>query len=341
MPECGSQCYICDLPVRFDTYQGCAHGCKYCFVYRKTDIQKIKVNETVQALENFVKGARNANTNWCDWKIPLHWGGMSDPFQPVEKQLHVSLECLKLLAKTKYPFVVSTKSILPMSEPYYSLFKECNCVFQVSMVSPTLVSRLELGAPSYDERLKMIEAMSKVCKRVVVRCQPYVLELHDEIKEQIKNIAAAGAYGIVFEALKMQSRHKGLVKLGADFVYPKAILLKKFLELKEECHKYGLVFLSGENRLRNLGDSLTCCGTEGLEGFEVHKYNFNHKFYDPEGFNCNSAAEQKGTARCFKAIKQDTIGENALRKMSFKEAVDLMAKDKSFVNIYLGVEDEK
>lgn len=338
MPDCGSQCFICDLPIRFDTYQGCAHGCKYCFVYRKSDIQKIKVNETIQSLANFIKGNRNEATNWCDWDIPLHWGGMSDPFQPIERQLHVSLECLKLLAKTKYPFVISTKSILPTEEPYYSIFKECNCVFQVSMVSPTLVNRLEPGAPSYEERLKMIGKMSKVCKRVVVRCQPYVLELHEEIKAQIKRIAGAGAYGIVFEALKMQSKRPGLIKLGADYVYPKAILLKKFTELKEECHKYGLVFLSGENRLRYMGDSLTCCGTEGLEGFEVHTYNFNHKFYDSEGFKCSTAAKRIGTATCFKAIKQDTVGGSALSKMSFKEVMDVMARDRAYVNCYLGIE---
>ena len=45
MPDCGSQIVLCDVPIRFDTYKGCSHGCKYCFVYRKYNISKIKKAE--------------------------------------------------------------------------------------------------------------------------------------------------------------------------------------------------------------------------------------------------------------------------------------------------------
>lgn len=38
MPEYGSQIVLCDLPIRFDTYKGCSHNCKYCFVQRKKDM---------------------------------------------------------------------------------------------------------------------------------------------------------------------------------------------------------------------------------------------------------------------------------------------------------------
>lgn len=75
MPECGSQVILCDVPIRIDTYQGCSHHCKYCFVYRKYDITNIRPAEGAQAVENFIKGKRNKETNWCDWNIPLHWGG--------------------------------------------------------------------------------------------------------------------------------------------------------------------------------------------------------------------------------------------------------------------------
>lgn len=75
MPECGSQITICDLPVRFDTYVGCSHGCKYCFVQKKSDLSDIKKGESVNVLRSFISGNRNQNTKWCDWDIPLHWGG--------------------------------------------------------------------------------------------------------------------------------------------------------------------------------------------------------------------------------------------------------------------------
>lgn len=49
MPDCGSQCWLCDLPVRFDTYKGCTHGCKYCFVQRKNTLE-VDFGETSKAL---------------------------------------------------------------------------------------------------------------------------------------------------------------------------------------------------------------------------------------------------------------------------------------------------
>lgn len=78
MPTTGSQIAICDLPIRFDTYEGCSHMCSYCFVLRKNDL-KVKNGESATAILNWVKGSRNAETRWCDWDIPLHWGGGKRP----------------------------------------------------------------------------------------------------------------------------------------------------------------------------------------------------------------------------------------------------------------------
>lgn len=131
--KCGTQVILCNLPVRFDTYKGCSHGCKYCFAQKKQNISKIQRDETVEALRSFVEGKRGRETAWCDWNIPIHWGGMSDPFQPIEKNIRASYECLKLLAETKYPFVVSTKGRLVADPEYLELLEKCNCVVQVSI----------------------------------------------------------------------------------------------------------------------------------------------------------------------------------------------------------------
>ena len=46
--KCGTQVILCNLPVRFDTYKGCSHGCKYCFAQKKQNIAKIQKSETVR-----------------------------------------------------------------------------------------------------------------------------------------------------------------------------------------------------------------------------------------------------------------------------------------------------
>ena len=110
--DCGSACLNCELPIRLDTYKGCQHGCTYCFNRRFRDISQIIPRKCVGELKSFISGNRNVYTRWCDWNIPLHWGGNSDPFQPCEEQYGISYKCLEVFAETKYPFVVSTKGKL-------------------------------------------------------------------------------------------------------------------------------------------------------------------------------------------------------------------------------------
>lgn len=326
MPKCGSQCILCDVPIRIDTYKGCSHGCKYCFVYRKYDISKIKVDEKAQSVINFIKGKRDGATRWCDWNIPLHWGGMSDPFQPCERKYKNSLEVLKVFAESGYPFIVSTKNTLPTEDPYYSLFAKCNCVFQCSMCCPAM-DKLEPGAPTFVERLEMMRKMSKIVPRTIARCQPYIADLHTQIMEQIPKIADAGVYGIIFEAIKMQNKTAGMIKNGADYIYPLEFLKKKFVELKNQCHKYGLVFLSGENRLRGMGDSLTCCGCEGLDGFRVSKYNLNYFVHNQEELEATPSMCKIGSSVCFRGIKQDSTSTSVCKNNSYKEIMDCVFRD--------------
>lgn len=74
--KCGSQIILCNLPVRFDTYRGCSHGCRYCFAQKKNDISHIERDESVDGLRSFIEGKRGNETEWCDWNIPIHWGGI-------------------------------------------------------------------------------------------------------------------------------------------------------------------------------------------------------------------------------------------------------------------------
>lgn len=81
MPNCGSQCWLCDMPIRFDTYKGCTHGCKYCFVQRngKYDISKVQKGEGVKALLSWIQeSAHQKQTGVIG--IFLFTGGRERPF---------------------------------------------------------------------------------------------------------------------------------------------------------------------------------------------------------------------------------------------------------------------
>lgn len=313
--DCGSQAVLCEYPVRLDTYSGCSHGCKYCFARTKVDIEKVTMKNCAKQLRGFIEGKRNGVTKWCDWAIPLHWGGLSDPFQPVERRAGASLECLKIFAETKYPVIISTKGKLITEEPYLSILRECNAVVQVSMVCSSY-DRMEPGAPSFEERLSMVARLAGNCRRVIVRAQPYITGVKREFLSNIPRFAKAGAHGVTVEGMKFKKGKPGLVKVRGDYCYPEDLLEAHYALIRDACHDAGLAFFCAENRLRPMGDSSACCGCGDLPGFRGNRFNAVSLL---NGIDCAPTERMKevGTAMCFKAIHQSPGSSIELRKESF------------------------
>lgn len=334
MPRCGPQIVLCDLPIRFDTYKGCSHGCKYCFVTRKTDISVIGIDESVESLRKFISGERTRETCWCDWNIPLHWGGMSDPFQPCELDFRQSLKCLELFAETKYPFVVSTKgtSVLRRTE-YLELLEKCNAVVQVSLVSPKF-DKLEPGAPPFPKRLEDIAVISKAAKRLIIRIQPYIREVRQDIITALPCYKNAGVYGITIEGIKYLQKRPGMVKVGGDFVYPVEKLKADYAMIRDAAHDAGLKFFCAENRLRPMGDSLCCCGIDdAIEGFKTNKANVSHYLYDNPNFDYTRHQTTLDSATsCFKSLAQDSVSSSFFQSHSYAEVMNILIKDKRTVS---------
>lgn len=333
MPESGSQCWLCDLPVRYDTYKGCTHDCTYCFVRRKSDL-KVKTGEATVALRKFINGERNKAVSYCDWNIPLHFGGTSDPFQPCERKYKRTLEALEVFAETGYPVVISTKGKLCIEEPYLSLISKSNCVMQISMLC-SKYDVLEKGAPNFEERLNMVRVLSEKAKRVIVRCQPYIHDVFDDVYENIPRFAHAGAYGATFEGMKFAKKKSGLVRRGGDWVQPKELLEADFSKFRKKCHDYGMKFYSAENCLRSMGDSLTCCGIDGLDDFRPNTYNLTH-ILNGEYPVPSEAQKEKGSADCCKAIYQDTAWNHFIDNNSFVSIMKfLYDKRRSYIESVL------
>ena len=323
MPTCGSQIPICDVPIRYDTYTGCTHACSYCFAKRLSDITQVGLGETPRQLLNFIQGKRSSVTSWCDWDIPIHWGGVSDPFQPCERLYRRSLESLKVFRETKYPYIVSTKATLPAEDEYLDIIKDTNVVFQVSMVSEQY-NKFESGCPSFAERLEMVKTLTPYVKRMVIRAQPFVLEVEQDIIDAMPAYRDAGVYGIILEGMKYRTKRADTEKWYGDNVLKKGLLKRSFQRIKEEAHKHNLVFLCGENRLRSMSDDLTCCGCGGLEGFEVNKLNFN-SFNLGREYEPTKAQQTTGTAGAFITMLQGMEHKYglALKKLSFDEMMKL------------------
>ena len=319
MGYCGSQVVLCDNPIHFDTYSGCSHACKYCFAQRNGSISEITKNNTVKALENLITSKKHKDVNWCDWDLPVHIGGMSDPFQPIERKYGLTYECLKLLAETKYPCIISTKGKLVADPKYLEVLKECNVVLQISMAC-SQYDVMEKGCPTFEERLKIAEACAPYVKRLIVRVQPYLPQAFEAVNANIPRFAAAGAAGVTFEGMKFIKNGKGLVKIGADFCFTMETLRRDFEVFRDTCHASGIAFYCAENRLRTMGDSMNCCGTDGVEGFKGNCYNLCH-IINGDKVEPTEQMKQAGTAQCFGTLDQTQSGHIAIGELSFADAM--------------------
>ena len=197
--------------------------------------------------------------------------------------------------------------------------EKCNCVVQISAVC-NKYDQLEEGAPTFNERMEMIRKIAPRVKRVIVRVQPFMHEVFQDVYKNLDTFKEVGAYGFIVEGIKFKSKRKGLVKVGGDFVYPYQTIYNDFVKLKEKAHKIGLKIYAGENRLRKYGDSMTCCGIDGLEGFKGNSFNLAH-ILNGDLTKPTPAQNIKGKAKCFHALTQTTAKRHHYNKLSFAEAM--------------------
>lgn len=315
-PRLNGQFPFCSMPFALDTYSGCTHLCKYCFSYtnylincstknNKKDFFSMAKTINIKNLETAF-GEETSKENkqikiyrgLLSKRMPIHWGGISDPFSEYEllNDEKVSLECLKLFNKHQYPVVSSTKSKWLHKAPEYlkEIQENKNFIFQVSLISfNEKMKEIEPGT-TVEDRLELLRILSKT-NRTVVRCQPFIPELDtdEEIEYFIKTISEIGVKAITMEFLKLSSFQTKEVKqaykefsdalgfdlqkfyrwngqkAGTDIELKYKYKLPRLIKFRDLCHKYGMEFYSAENAMREYGDGATCCGVPNdYPGFE-------------------------------------------------------------------------
>jgi len=304
--DVNNQIYFCGVPFRLDTYSGCTHGCKYCFVraaeltsasrdnrgqYIIAADPKSVRRDLINALDTTVS-RESITIEWLRRKVPIHWGGMSDPFQPLERKFKASLEILKILSWYNYPTVISSKGIIAIEPEYLELLKQGTYAYQVSLITndEDFIHKLEPGAPSVKERLRVLETMANNGIWTAVRIQPVIPNTVVEYKaeEFIKTLSEIGVKHICPEGYKVPVRaekemqyiwelcpntakeyqYNDVKSEGFEKILPSWRKWKYAKEMKQIANSYGMTYGAADNDLRDLGDVVCCCGIDNVKGFE-------------------------------------------------------------------------
>jgi len=314
-----TQFYFCPVPLRLDTYTGCTHACKYCFANNSNqkyigNTSLMEENTAVafptklKYVKNYFDAAFEGAPNKFSHqealavqclkrKVPIHFGGMSDPLQPLENKYGVTYEVLKLLKKYEYPVIFSTKGKLILDKKYHDLIADYkNFALQISLIDDRqeVIDILEPGAASVQERLDAFELYKD--KWTACRIQPFIVGLTEpRIIPLLDKLKARGVNHVMVEGLKFFSGNKQANKVigkafkkitgkeydlvsyykslgakysGNDIELPTWRKYKYAKVFKEELAKRGMTYGAADNDLRFLGKDACCCGIGDLPGFE-------------------------------------------------------------------------
>ena len=290
-----SQLYFCSIPFRYDSTSRCTFGCGYCFAKtrqgygRSAPIQNADPAHLENRFREIAQGKqRSAIDEFLIERVPIQFGGMSDPFVANEYQSGLSLTAIKTLNKYNYPFLISTKSKLVSTKIYLDQLSQANVLvrFSTSVVGIRSRHLIDRGCSPHFEIFNAINALASRDVATSLRLQPIFPGYEDEAVKLVERAANAGAKHISAEFLKVPIdadikfskptkellggrpidvfRSLGAKKIGREYILPINYRKHLLLALRDTAHRYGLSFGFADNDLLHFSDGRACCSAADI-----------------------------------------------------------------------------
>src|SRR6056297_3058027 len=179
------------FPFNWDlnVYRGCGHGCVYCYALYSHDYLNpdedfyrniyVKAN-LVEVLEREFR-----KRTWKGEMVNL--GGVTDSYQPLERQVAIMPDILKLFIKYRNPLTISTKSDLILRD--IDLFAQLatltpvNVSVTITTSDETIRKQIEpFGSKSMD-RFKVLQEFAKLPVSTGLHLMPIISYVTDEYEQ--------------------------------------------------------------------------------------------------------------------------------------------------------------
>ncbi|MGL1891629.1 MAG: radical SAM protein [Spirochaetaceae bacterium] len=247
-------------------YMACEHGCLYCDARAERyniegDFEKdiVVKGNTIELLKKELPKLREYGT------ITLS-SGISDSYQPLENELNITREALKLIRDVKYPVTLLTKSTLVKRD--LDIFKEIKSYadihvhFTLTTLDENINSIFEPNAPSVSERLESIKLLKSNDIGVGISAMPFlpfITETKDNIIDLLDKLKELDVDFLVPMVLAL--RPGRLKELYFDVIakqYPH--LLKQYEDLYSNNTTYGGPRYNNHNLYKNIRDYMDVIG---------------------------------------------------------------------------------
>jgi DNA repair photolyase len=195
-----------------NAYRGCEHGCSYCYARPFHEYlgfsagldfeSKIMVKERAAEL-------LRVELSSPKWKPQLlAMSGVTDCYQPVERKLQLTRQCLAVLAEFRNPVCIITKNYLVTRD--IDLLKELAAHqavvvhLSINSLDRDLARKLEPRASLPAQRLAAVEALAQAGIPTGVLVAPVIPALNDhEIPAVLQAVKSAGARWAGTEVLRL------------------------------------------------------------------------------------------------------------------------------------------
>ncbi|HUV32169.1 MAG TPA: PA0069 family radical SAM protein [Devosiaceae bacterium] len=179
-------------------YRGCEHGCAYCYARPShtflglsagLDFER-ELYAKVNAAERL--RAELAAPRYAPKAIAI--GSNTDPYQPIERSRKIMRAILEVMAETRHPVSITTKSALVVRDLDILTDLARDGLVQVALSVTTLDAKLarsmEPRASTPSKRLEALELLSAAGVPTMVMAAPMIPAINDM---ELEKILAAGA----------------------------------------------------------------------------------------------------------------------------------------------------
>jgi DNA repair photolyase len=234
-----------DIPFEFslNPYRGCEHGCSYCYARPGHEFlglsagldfeSKIFVKEDAPELLR----KELSSPKWVPQAVSI--GGVTDPYQPVERRLHLTRRCLEVFAAFRNPVGLVTKSALVSRDRdvlgELARLHAANVFLSITTLDPDLARVMEPRAATPAARLRAVRDLTDAGIPVGVLVAPVIPGLTDhEAPAILKAAAGAGARTAGYVTLRLPFAVKDLFAdwLGRHFPERKERVLGRLREAR-------------------------------------------------------------------------------------------------------------
>lgn len=215
--------------VSINPYRGCEHGCVYCYA-RPTheylglsagvDFEtRIHVKHDAPALLREALGKKNYVPE------PIVLSGVTDPYQPIERNLRLTRQCVEVLLEHRQPAFIITKNHLIKRDidllQEMAAYNGIGVMISLTTLDLQLNRILEPRSSAPNQRLETIRELSAAGIPVRVMVAPVIPAITDsEIPAILAAAADAGAVCASYVMLRLPLAVAPLFERWLDQHYP-------------------------------------------------------------------------------------------------------------------------